>query len=111
MSIDPRTNRAGAADRPQVRAPLGVATGAGSVWATTREQGLLWRIEPGRDPVSRSIDVGTGVTSVAFGAGAVWTGNYIDGTVARVDPEDNAVTGKTPVDAPQALAAGSAAPG
>ena len=67
----------------------------------------MWRIEPGRDPVSRSIDVGAGVTSVAFGAGAVWTGNYIDGTVARVDPEDNAVTGKTPVDAPQALAAGS----
>ena len=57
--------------------------------------------------MSRSIDVGAGVTSVAFGAGAVWTGNYIDGTVTRVDPEDNAVTGKAPVDAPQALAAGA----
>ena len=106
MSIDPRTNRT--AQRIDLSSELlwGVATGAGSVWATTREQGLLWRIEPGRNPVNRSIDVGAGVTSVAFGAGAVWTGNYIDGTVARVDPEDNAVTGKTPVDAPQALAAG-----
>ena len=60
MSIDPRTNRT--AQRIDLSSELlwGVATGAGSVWATTREQGLLWRIEPGRNPVNRSIDVGAG---------------------------------------------------
>jgi DNA-binding SARP family transcriptional activator/ABC-type branched-subunit amino acid transport system substrate-binding protein len=105
--IDPRTNRPGQTIEVGSELLWGVAVGAGSVWATSREQGLLWRIEPGRHPVSRSIDVGAGVTAVAFGAGAVWTGNYIDGTVARVDPATNAVTGRTPVDAPQAVAAGA----
>ena len=107
MRIDPRTNREGRAIELRSELLWGIAVGAGSVWATSRDQGLLWRIEAGREPVSRSIDVGVGVTSVAFGAGAVWTGNYIDGTVARVDPETNGVTGRTPVDAPQALAAGA----
>ena len=83
--------------------------GAGSVWATTREGGLLWRIEPGRDPVTRTIDVGVGSTFVAFGEGSIWTGNYIDGRVSRVDPRTNAVTAKTATGTPQALAAGAGA--
>ena len=60
---------------------------------------------PGRDPVSRSIDVGVGVDFLAFDAGAIWTANYSDGTVSRIDSSTNAVEA-TPVGAVQGLAAG-----
>ncbi|MBN1528540.1 MAG: ABC transporter substrate-binding protein [Thermoleophilaceae bacterium] len=104
--IDPRTNRVGQTVRVGTQGLWGLAVGDGSVWATARDDGLLWRIEPGRNPVSRTIDVGTGVTAVASGGGAVWTGNYIDGTVSRIDPRTNDVTRRTSIGAPQALAAG-----
>ncbi len=58
----------------------GIAVGGGYVWVTAEQEGLLWRIEPGPHPVTRTIDVGAGVTYVAYGAGAVWTANYVDGT-------------------------------
>ncbi|MGH2969088.1 MAG: protein kinase domain-containing protein, partial [Solirubrobacteraceae bacterium] len=79
--IDPRANRV--ADSIPLGSNLlaGIAVGAGSVWATS-EEGLLWRIEPGPTPITRTIDVGTGVAYVAFGDGAVWTANWVDGTVS-----------------------------
>jgi branched-chain amino acid transport system substrate-binding protein len=84
-----------------------VAVGGGSVWAAANQEGVVWRIIPERSPVTRTIDVGGGVTLVAFGEGAVWTGNYVDGTVARIDPRTSEVTAKASVGAPQALAAGA----
>lgn len=107
--INPRTNQV--AETVEVGGAFlwGIAVGAGSVWATAREEGLLWRIEPGRRPVTRTIDIGAGATFVAFGEEAVWTGNYIDGTVSRIDPDTNTLTGRTSTGAPQALAAGAGA--
>jgi ABC-type branched-subunit amino acid transport system substrate-binding protein len=107
--IDPRTNRVGQTIRIGSPSAEGVAVGAGSVWVTAADPGLVWRIEPGRPPVLRTIDVGRGVTFVAFGDGAAWTGNYVDGMVARIDPRTNAVSARTSVGAPQALAAGAGA--
>ena len=107
--IDPRTNRVSERIPVGTQDIWGLAVGAGSVWATARREGLLWRIEPGRDPVTRTIDVGVGVTFVSFGAGAAWTGNYIDGVVSRIDPGSNTVTARTSIGAPQALAAGAGA--
>jgi DNA-binding beta-propeller fold protein YncE len=104
--IDPRTNRFGDPIELGSNRLLGIAVGAGSVWATS-EEGLLWRVEPGPRPFFRSIDVGAGVQYVAFGDGAVWTANWNDGTLSRVDPATNAVTGRVPVGAAQALAAGA----
>ncbi len=86
MRIDPRTNRVSQTIRAGESLLWGIAVGAGSVWATARDQGLLWRIEPGRDPVTRTIDVGVGTTFVTHGERSIWTGNYIDGRVSRVDP-------------------------
>jgi DNA-binding SARP family transcriptional activator/ABC-type branched-subunit amino acid transport system substrate-binding protein len=105
--IDPRTNAVSQTVRTGAPFLWGVAVGAGSVWATSRETGLLWRVEPGRRPVSRTIDVRKGVTSVAFGENAIWTGNYVDGTVSRIDVGTNRVTERTDVDAPQSIAAGA----
>jgi ABC-type branched-subunit amino acid transport system substrate-binding protein len=105
--IDPRTNRVMQRIPLSANSLMGVAVGAGSVWAAANEEGVVWRVEPERPPVAKTIDVGPGVTFVSFGDGAVWTGNYVDGTVARIDPRTNDVTARTSVGAPQALAAGA----
>ena len=107
VRIDPRTNKPG--QRVEIGSPVlsAIAVGGGYVWVTAEQDGLLWRIEPGPDPASRSIDVGVGVTYVAYGAGAAWTANYVDGIVTRVDPAKARVTSRTRIGAAQALAAGA----
>jgi YVTN family beta-propeller protein len=105
--IDPRTNRVGQTIPIGSQSTFGIAVGAGSVWTADQEEGLIWRIEPGPDPATRTIDVGVGVTYIAFGGGAIWAANYIDGTVSRIDPRTNTVTARVPIGAAQALAAGA----
>jgi ABC-type branched-subunit amino acid transport system substrate-binding protein/DNA-binding beta-propeller fold protein YncE len=105
--IDPRTNREAETIPIGANVLHGLAVGDGSVWATAEEEGLLWRIDPGPTPLTRSIDVGAGVTFVAFGDGRVWTANFVDGMVSRIDPRTNSVTARVDVGAPQALAAGA----
>jgi ABC-type branched-subunit amino acid transport system substrate-binding protein len=105
--IDTRNNRVGRTIPVGASDLRGVAVGGGSVWAAANEEGVIWRIDPERPPVTRTIDVGRGVTFVTFGEGALWTGNYVDGTVARVDPRTNKVVARASVGAPQALAAGA----
>jgi ABC-type branched-subunit amino acid transport system substrate-binding protein/DNA-binding beta-propeller fold protein YncE len=106
--IDPRTNRVAETIPIAASGLLGVAVGAGSVWAAAQNEGLLWRIEPGTK-FTRSIDVGKGASLVAFGEGAAWTGNYVDGAVSRIDPGTNTVSSKTSIGTPQAMAAGAGA--
>ena len=104
--IDPRTNRAGKPLRVGDATLTGIAVGGGSVWVTSEQAGVLWRIAPdGR--TARPILVGVGAAYVAYGAGAVWVANYLDGTVSRIDPRTNAVAARVPVGAVQALAAGA----
>jgi ABC-type branched-subunit amino acid transport system substrate-binding protein/DNA-binding beta-propeller fold protein YncE len=107
--IDPRTNRVTQTVAVGANSLLGVAVGAGSVWAAANEEGVIWRIGPGPRPITRTIEVGRGVTFVAFGEGSAWSGNYLDGTVARINPRTNKVAARTSVGAPQALAAGAGA--
>jgi DNA-binding SARP family transcriptional activator/DNA-binding beta-propeller fold protein YncE len=66
-----------------------IAAGDGAVWAADAYDGLLWRIEPGRTPITRTIPVGVGADGVAVGAGAVWVINSLGGTLVRVDPKRN----------------------
>ena len=54
--------------------------------ATDPSDGLVWRVEPGPRPLTRSIAVGPGVASLAFAGGALWATSFVDGTVARIDP-------------------------
>jgi YVTN family beta-propeller protein len=93
VRIDPRRNEVGQTIELAAFSLTGLAVGAGSVWATDLEAGLLWRIEPGPDPTTRTIDVGFGVTAVAYGAGAAWVGNWHDNSVSRIDPATNRVVG------------------
>jgi branched-chain amino acid transport system substrate-binding protein len=92
LRIDPRTNRVAQKIDVAAEGLVGIAVGAGSVWATDVGSGLLWRIEPGPDPTARTIDVGFGITDVAYGNGAVWVTNVVRDEVARVDVRTNNVT-------------------
>jgi YVTN family beta-propeller protein len=78
-----------------------IAVGAGAVWLTDPQTGLLWRIDPGPVPGERPIPIpiplAPGVSDVAYGAGAVWVANAVSGTVSRVDPQTNRVTETIPV--------------
>ncbi len=104
--IDPRTNRVVETIPIGANSLPAIAVGAGSVWATAESEGLVHRIIPGRRQLTRTIDVGKGVSYVAFGDGAVWTANYINGTVSRIDPATNTVSSPVSVGVPQALAVG-----
>ena len=109
VRIDPRTNKTTERIAVGSPAPSAIAVGDGTVWVTAPQEGLLWRIEPGPGPVTRSIDVGVGVEYVAYGAGAVWTANYVDGRLTRVDPATAKVTARARIGAAQALAASAGA--
>jgi ABC-type branched-subunit amino acid transport system substrate-binding protein len=104
--IDPRTDRVGQTIRVGSPAPDAIAVGAGSVWVSAPQEGVVWRVEPGPSPVRSTVRVGEGVTYIAYGAGSVWAANNVDGTVTRIDARTSEVKATIPVGGAQALAAG-----
>jgi ABC-type branched-subunit amino acid transport system substrate-binding protein/DNA-binding beta-propeller fold protein YncE len=107
VRIDPRTNRLGQSITLGTPAPTAIAVGGGKVWVSAEQEGVVWRVDPGPSPLTRTIDVGAGVSYIAYGAGSVWAANFVNGTVSRIDPRTNRVTGRIPVGGAQALAAGA----
>ena len=103
--IDPATNRV--SDRIPVDSGWlsGIAVGGGAVWATSPQDGRLWRIEPGRPPRLHPVKVGGWLSFLGYGAGAAWVAEYLGGVVTRVDARTNAVAARVTVGAVQALAA------
>jgi branched-chain amino acid transport system substrate-binding protein len=97
VRIDPKTNRPG--QRIEVNASFlaDIELGAGSVWASAPDDGVVWRIEPGPDPIARTISVGRGATSISFAEGVLWVANTLDGTVLRIDPATNEVMEAIPI--------------
>jgi DNA-binding beta-propeller fold protein YncE len=55
-----------------------LAVGAGAVWVTDPFGGLLWRVDPGPPPLTKTIDVGPGGAVVDADANAVWVVNHLD---------------------------------
>ncbi len=79
-------------------APLRLATGEGSVWATSQTDGTLSRIDPDTlSPVGERLELGAGISGVAVGGGSVWVSSPRDGTVLRVDPAGSRVVDRIPV--------------
>jgi DNA-binding SARP family transcriptional activator/ABC-type branched-subunit amino acid transport system substrate-binding protein len=106
-SVDPHTNRVGQTIPVETSSLVGIAVGAGSIWATDPFDGVIWRIDPGPKPVERTISLSFGVTQVAFHGGAVWTANIANGTVSRIDPRTDIVTTTRQLaGTPQGLAVG-----
>jgi branched-chain amino acid transport system substrate-binding protein len=93
--IDPRTNRPGQTVEVGASFLSDIALGAGSVWASAPEDGVVWRIERRPQPITRTISVGKGAATISFADGALWVANFLDDTVSRIDPATNAVTQTT----------------
>jgi branched-chain amino acid transport system substrate-binding protein len=94
LRIDPGTNRVDRTIELATENLTGLALGAGSVWATDLEAGLLWRIDPDPELRTRSIDLGFGVSAVAYGEGAVWVTNFVRDELVRVNPQTSRVTAR-----------------
>ncbi len=76
----------------------GVAAGAGGVWAAVTGRELV-RIDPARDQVARSIDVGSDQLAAAVGHGALWVVTA-RGQLLRIEPTTGAVTTRLSVGSP-----------
>jgi DNA-binding beta-propeller fold protein YncE/predicted Ser/Thr protein kinase len=78
--------------------PLRLATGDGSVWATSAREGTLSRIDPQtREVAGKPLRLGTGISGVAVGAGSVWVSDPGGGDVLRVDPVSRRVLDRVEV--------------
>jgi Protein kinase domain len=62
-----------------------VTVGEGSVWLPDERGHQVWRVDPARNVVEDTYDVGGRTVAVAVGAGAVWAPSD-DGSVIRIDP-------------------------
>jgi YVTN family beta-propeller protein len=69
-------------DRSRV---IGLAFGAGAVWATGFEDGRLIRVDAKTRRVTTA-RVGEGPVGVVVAGGRVWVANRSSGTVSRIDP-------------------------
>jgi DNA-binding SARP family transcriptional activator len=77
--------------------PLGIATGAGSVWVLT-SAGTLLRIDPETAHIVKRIPLAAKQPAyVAVGDGAVWTANVAGFSVSRIDPRTDRVVRTFPL--------------
>jgi YVTN family beta-propeller protein len=87
---------------------MDIALSGSSVWVTDPFDGTVWRIDPGPRPITRTIQLGYGVSHIAAGDGAVWVANFLRGTVSRINPSTNSTTTTVRVPGtPQGVAVGS----
>jgi streptogramin lyase len=86
IEADPRTSRViGRPIRLDRSRVIGLAFGAGAVWATGFEDGKLIRVDAKTRRVTTT-RVGEGPVGVVVAGGRVWVANRSSGTVSRVDP-------------------------
>jgi branched-chain amino acid transport system substrate-binding protein len=97
VRIDPKTNQPGQRIQVSTSFLADIELGAGSVWASAPDDGVVWRIEPGPDPIARTISVGRGAASISFAEDVLWVANTLDGTVLRIDPGTNDVRDALPI--------------
>jgi DNA-binding SARP family transcriptional activator/ABC-type branched-subunit amino acid transport system substrate-binding protein len=85
--IDARSNTIVARGRVDASAVASIAAGRGGAWVSAPDDGMLWRIVPGRGDrlVMSTMRVATGTTDLAYGAGALWAVDPLRGTLARID--------------------------
>ena len=108
VRIDPRTDRIAERVRLSGGDLSAIAVGGGKLWLPDEREGVVWQIEPGPDPITRSINVGAGATTSPSVTAPPGPANYIDGTVSGSTRPRIVVT-SVPVGAVQALAAGAGA--
>jgi len=73
--------------------PGGAASGDGSVWVTSPEGHVLYRIDPLTGLTEDTIPVGSGAGAIAVAGSDVWVANALDGTLSQVSSETSSVVG------------------
>lgn len=69
--------------------PGDLVGGAGSVWLTSPEGQVVYRLDAHSHRLIQTISVGSGPEGLAYANGAVWVANALDGTVTRIDAATN----------------------
>jgi hypothetical protein len=72
---------------------VGMAAGAGAVWAVSHDRGTLLRVDPRSGRVVRRVTLSSEPHGVAFGSGLVWVALYHESTIVRVDPRTSRISG------------------
>jgi YVTN family beta-propeller protein len=72
-------------------APAAIAAGAGAVWITDEERGVVSRIDTETYTIRQTIPVGHGPGAIAVGREGVWVANRQDGTLSVISPQTNQV--------------------
>ena len=83
--------------------PVGVASGAGSIWVANEESSTVSRIDPVSNEVEQTIPMPGRPVVVAFEDDALWISIPENGTVLRLNPDTNTVVqtieaGNEPID-------------
>jgi ABC-type transport system substrate-binding protein len=88
--------------------PPGAAVAAdGSVWVTSPEGNVVYRIDPGTAMIVQTIPVGSGPSAITAAGPDIWVANTLAGTVSRISAVANQVVQTISVGAePTGLASG-----
>jgi streptogramin lyase len=93
MAIDPDDGHVVATRRaPEIRITDSLALGFDSLWATSRLDSRLYRLDPETLETIATVEIGREPSGVALFGGSVWV-SRLNGGFFRVDPSANAVTG------------------
>ena len=72
--------------------PPGAAVAAdGSVWVTSPEGNVVYRIDPGTTTIVQTIPVGSGPSAITAVGPDIWVANTLAGTVSRINPASDEV--------------------
>jgi peptide/nickel transport system substrate-binding protein len=86
---------------------LGIAVGAGAVWVTDFDSGVVIRLDQKSGAETDRIHVGHGPSAIAASAAGVWVVNALDGNVSRIDPATDSIRATTLVgDEPTGIGVG-----
>jgi YVTN family beta-propeller protein len=72
--------------------PPGAAVSAdGSVWVTSPERSVVYRIDPVTASIVQTIPVGAGPSAITAAGSEIWVASTLNGTVSRIDARTNEV--------------------
>jgi hypothetical protein len=72
-------------------APGSMVGGAGSLWVSSPEGHVVYRVDSATRAVTQTIPVGAGAGGIVIGGNAVWVANALVGTISRIDISTNRV--------------------
>jgi streptogramin lyase len=76
------------------RGELNVVAGAGSIWVTSDDKGVISRVDPASNQVTASITVDPDSFYLAFGLGSLWAVSGTRQSIQKIDPQTNTVVAK-----------------